>query len=153
MPVHRHPLATSAAIAKVPADDALVQRLERSSRLLGLPSGRLAARFYERLFRRAPELRSRFAIDVSGQGAKLEATLHWVVQHLGQSRAIREELRTLGRRHVEYGATAAHYQMFQEELIGAMVDVAPPEWTAEDTADWTVAMRLVCETMLEGAPR
>lgn len=55
--------------------------------LLPIP-GRLAARFYQRLFQMAPETRAMFKTDMVAQGQKLVDTLAAVVASLDQIEAI-----------------------------------------------------------------
>ena len=159
MPIRRHPLTPDDHGRGFPLDADLAARLERAAGRAGIapsasresggpPDGRLAHRFYERLFQRAPGVRPLFGHDLSKQEEKLAATLAAVIEHLRSPEALTTPLRELGERHRGYGALREHYPIVVEELVGAMADVAGDGWSDEDTEDWTVALQIVSERML-----
>jgi hemoglobin-like flavoprotein len=65
--------------------------------------------------------------------------------------AVVPALHKLGARHVAYGATAEHYPVVGEVLIGAMVTVAGPAWEPRYTEAWAEAFGVVAGAMLAGA--
>jgi len=91
-----------------------------------------------------------FPADLGPQRARLGATIDFVVAHMRSPEALREVLRDLGRHHVKYGVRREHYPIVVDEIVGAMVDVAPREWTEDDTANWRTALRLVAQVMMSG---
>jgi len=66
--------------------------------------------FYGRLFEIAPDVRALFPADLAEQKKKLIAMLATAVNNLHQVGSIVPAVQDLGRRHVGYGVTAAHYK-------------------------------------------
>jgi len=60
-------------------------------------------------------------------------------------------LRTLGARHVAYGARPEHYPIVGSVLIASMAAIAGPAWTPEHEAAWAAAFDVVAGAMLDGA--
>ena len=152
MKVTRHPLCPAApGLQNIPADEALIRRLEASAAILFERSDVLADRFYHRLFRTHPELRRLFPTDMTNQKKKLVDSLVMVVQNLREPTVVRARLEELGRGHVGYAVQAAHYPLVREALVGAMAEVAGADWNADMHAEWTGAIDLVGSIMLDGA--
>jgi hemoglobin-like flavoprotein len=150
MGISRHPLCTTSTtelLPDVPADAALIRRLEDSFHAISARGDDIAERFYKRLFEMRPDLRALFPADMAAQRRKLFDSLSVVIENLRRPQQVRAQLEALGKSHVRYGAKAEHYPLVAELLVGAMAD----GWTAELKDDWSSAMRLVCEIMLEGA--
>ena len=80
-------------------------------------SARAAELFYGRLFEIAPQVRAMFPDDMSEQRKKLMATLAIVVQGLNNLDRILPAASALAKRHVSYGAEAAHYPVVGEALL------------------------------------
>src|SRR5262249_2781769 len=72
-------------------------------------SEKAAELFYGRLFEIAPQVRAMFPDDMTEQRKKLMATLAIVVQGLNNLDTILPAASALAKRHVSYGAEAAHY--------------------------------------------
>lgn len=154
MGIERHPLLDPRAARGVRADQDLLDRLERSAALLGDCAISVVPRFYERLFRRCPELRHLFPSDPvrqQAQNAKVGASIAAVVVHLRNPAALAAPLRELGARHAGYGAKPEHYPIVVDELVAAMAEAGGAAWTADDTADWRTAMMIVAGIMIEGS--
>ncbi len=152
MSIRRHPLTPSNAAPGLKPDLELASRLEKSASacgpLTGPGGGRLALRFYERLFAKAPAVRGMFPAEMTKQADKLGQTLEHVIAHLRSSDDLSKDLAELGQRHVGYGAKPEHYVVVIEELVGAMRDVGGQAFTAEDAEDWRLALRLISERMI-----
>jgi hemoglobin-like flavoprotein len=73
--------------------------------------------FYGRLFEIAPGVRGLFPTDLTAQKHKLMAMIGTAVANLHQVETIVPAVQDLGRRHVGYGVTDAHYQPVGEALI------------------------------------
>lgn len=154
MGISRHPLCTSSTAGRlpgVPADAKLIQRLEASFQLISARGGEFTERFYRRLFEARPNLRTMFPEDMTAQRKKLLDSLRMVIEHLHTPDRVRAQLEELGRSHVRYGVKPDHYPIVCEMLVGAMGDELGGEWTAELKDDWSSAIELVSEIMLEGA--
>ncbi|MCP9874701.1 globin domain-containing protein [Synechococcus sp. Cruz CV-v-12] len=152
MPLSRHPLATNVpGWAKVPIDRAAIDRLRASFDLLLADGSRLTAIFYAKLFERYPGVRALFPTDMRAQEGKLMDSLRAVVAHLEAPQGLQAELRAMGARHVKYGAKTEHYPLVRDLLIESMADAAGKGWSPELNAEWTQAISIVSDIMLEGA--
>lgn len=120
----------------------------------GDPDG-FADIFYTTLFDLAPGVRSMFPTDLGEQRTKLMSELTALVT-LGTSVAegdldrFVDRTRSLGRRHVDYGATTAHYPVVGAALVAALADTIPG-WDHEHERCWVTLYRLVANAMYEGA--
>jgi hemoglobin-like flavoprotein len=154
MGISRHPLCSSSTAARlpdVPADAALIRRLEASFQRISARGDEFTERFYRRLFDAQPGLRAMFPEDMSVQKKKLLDSLRVVIAHLHTPAQVRAQLEELGRAHARYGVKPDQYPIVCEMLVAAMGDESGGEWTAELNDDWSSAIRLVSEIMLEGA--
>ena len=131
-------------------NEATIERLENSFALLVPRGEEMVARFYAQLFAAHPPLRQLFPLDMSQQKRKLLAVLAMVVKSLRSPERLRETLLELGRRHAGYGATAEHYPVVRDTLVGVMSEVAGDRWNEQLTLDWTAALDFCASVMLEG---
>ncbi|MFA8385355.1 MAG: globin domain-containing protein [Pelagibaca sp.] len=111
----------------------------------------LVTEFYDRLFTKAPSVRSMFSDDISAQSSKLAALLQLAVQKLDNLEALVEPLRALGVKHAEYGAVPAHYTAVAETLVECLEDAVGPTWTQDHAQAWSDALTFIAQTMLDGA--
>ena len=151
MSIHRHPLSSSGAALGLKPDLELAERLEKSAALCGPFSGRLAERFYDRLFARVPAVRAMFPADMTKQREKLGQTLDHVIAHIRSADDLSKDLKELGDRHVGYGAKPEHYVVVIEELVATMAELGGAGFTSEDADDWKLALRVISERMIGGA--
>ena len=129
-----------------------LEALETSFDLVARRGDELVRVFYTRLFVAAPAVRGLFAgTDLRRQEGMLLATLVLLRKSLRELDAVVPALRSLGARHVAYGAQPAHYPVVAEVLLAAMAEVAGPAWRPEYERAWAVALEVVCAVMLEGA--
>lgn len=92
--------------------------LVRSSWQQVLPIKDTAAHlFYGRLFELDPSLRSMFKGDMVEQGRKLMAIINTAVNSLDNLGPLVGAIEDMGRRHVAYGVTEAHYDTVGSALI------------------------------------
>ena len=108
--------------------------------------------FYERLFVVASSVKPLFAgTDLKRQKSMLLAALVLLRRSLRDLDSVTPALRSLGARHVRYGAQPQHYPVVGEVLIASMAQVAGESWTPEYELAWTDAFTVVAGVMLEGA--
>jgi hemoglobin-like flavoprotein len=102
--------------------------LVRSSWQQVLPISDSAAKlFYGQLFELDPSLRSMFKGDMVEQGRKLMTMINMVVMSLDNLAPLLGAVEDLGRRHVGYGVTEAHYDTVGSALrtLGRARDSSP----------------------------
>ena len=110
---------------------------------------RVAERFYQRLFERAPEKAKLFAgTDVPLQRLKFAEMITDIVRFAHRPAALAEDLELLADRHVEYGVEAADYDVAAEVLLEVLSEALGDRFTPEVRAAWAVAYTNAAETML-----
>jgi len=126
------------------------QLLEESFAVLVPQGGEFAIRFYERLFLENPDLALLFdGISIKGQQKKLLASLVLLVQNLHKPEVLKDYLMGLGARHVQYGVTVEHYQLFIDNLLAVLEEFVGELWTDEVEKAWVNTLDTVTTIMLE----
>jgi hemoglobin-like flavoprotein len=95
--------------------------------------------FYDRLFAIAPDVRPLFPEDLADQKKKLIGMLATAVTNLHQVETIRAAVEALGRRHVGYGVTPAHYEPVGAALLWTLEQGLGDGFTPPVKAAWTEA--------------
>lgn len=104
--------------------------------------------FYETLFALDPSLRRLFSADIENQGTMFVVALGLALKGLDDEGAAADEaLRELGRRHVLYGAKAAHYDAFREALLCLFAQRLGPDFTPEMAEAWRAAFDRISAVM------
>jgi nitric oxide dioxygenase len=114
-------------------------------------SGKAAELFYGRLFEIAPQVRAIFPDDMTEQRKKLMATLAIVVNGLNNLDTILPAASALAKRHVSYGAEAAHYPVVGQALLWTLEQGLGPSWTPEVAAAWSGAYTTLSGFMISEA--
>lgn len=128
-----------------------LEALETSFDLIAPRGDELMDEFYSRLFAAAPAVRPLFSADLKRQKSMLLAALVLLRKSLRNLEAITPKLRSLGARHVGYGAKPEHYPVVGATLIASMAAVAGQDWRPEYERAWGAAFEVVAGAMLEGA--
>ena len=110
-----------------------------------------AALFYAHLFTLDPTLRALFHGDMQAQGRKLMTMLRVVVKGLNRLEVLLPALHELGRRHLEYGVTEAHYATVGAALLWTLEQGLGESFTPEVATAWSTAYSLLAEQMQEVA--
>jgi len=112
-----------------------------------------AALFYGRLFELDPSLKPMFKGDLKQQGKKLMATLKVAVVGLDRLDQLLPAVQALGRRHVEYGVTDAHYDTVAAALLWTLEKGLGEMFTPECKAAWIEVYTLLAGVMKDAAAR
>jgi hemoglobin-like flavoprotein len=123
---------------------ASIRRAERMAEVVGL-------NFYQRLFELDPKLRPLFQHNIQEQSKKLMATLKMVVDGLDYSQELVASIRSLGRRHVQYGVKEKHYDTVGEALLWALEKGLGPEFSPGARNAWLIVYTWLAATMKEAA--
>jgi nitric oxide dioxygenase len=108
--------------------------------------------FYDRLFATSPQLEPMFAgTDLPQQRKKLVKAINTVVVSLDRIETLLPVIRDMGRRHVGYGAEAAHYGQVGSALLWTLETGLGDAWSDDAAMAWTKAYQMLAEVMLEGA--
>ena len=110
--------------------------------------------FYERLFEMEPELRRLFGrTDMEQQRKKLMQTLAVAVGALDRLETLRPALEALGRRHVDYGVEARHYDLVGAALLWTLEQGLGDGYTESVQQAWSSAYALLAGIMRDAASR
>ena len=110
-----------------------------------------AALFYARLFELDPSLRRLFRSDLDAQGRKLMHMLGVAVAGLDYLDRLVPNVQALGRRHVGYGVTDAHYATVGSALLWTLEQGLGQEFTPSVREAWTAVYTLLAEVMQQAA--
>ncbi len=117
-----------------------------------LPIQKAAAElFYGRLFELDPSLRQLFRGDMAEQGRKLMTMINTVVMSLDRLGPMLGAIEDLGRRHVAYGVTEAHYDTVGSALIWTLGTGLGDHFTPAVQAAWAEAYDTLASTMKQAA--
>lgn len=107
-------------------------------------------KFYSELFRIAPETEVLFKSDLAEQGAKLMATLDFVVDHLDEGDALLPAARDLAIRHTTYGVKPEDYAPVGQALV-ATLQSRVPGFDASGVEAWVGTYAGLSDFMIESA--
>lgn len=108
--------------------------------------------FYDRLFELDPSLRAMFAhSDMTEQRKKLMQMITVAVRGLGRIEELVPAIQALGRRHVNYGVTDAHYDTVGAALLWTLERGLGDAYTAEAHAAWAATYNTLATVMRSAA--
>ena len=107
--------------------------------------------FYGQLFELDPSLRSLFKGDMVEQGRKLMAMINTVVNGLDKLGPILGRIEEMGRGHVAYGVTEAHYDTVGSALIWTLGKGLGDAFTPAVKDAWVEAYTTLATTMKRAA--
>jgi len=107
--------------------------------------------FYAKLFALDPALKPLFRGDMKEQGRKLMRMIATAVNGLDRLDALAPAVQDLGRRHVAYGVTAAHYDTVGAALLWTLEQGLGPEFSPEVKQAWATVYGLLAQTMKDAA--
>jgi hemoglobin-like flavoprotein len=110
-----------------------------------------AALFYGQLFELDPSLRALFRGDMTEQGRKLMTMINMVVMSLDNLAPLLGAVEDLGRRHVGYGVTDAHYDTVGSALLWTLGKGLGEQFTPPVEAAWTEAYTTLAAVMKQAA--
>ena len=126
--------------------------LVRSSWQLVLPIKDTAAQlFYGQLFELDPSLRSMFKGDMVEQGRKLMMIINTAVNSLDDLGPILGAVEDMGRRHVAYGVTEAHYDTVGSALIWTLGKGLGEQFTPAVKDAWVETYTTLASAMKQAA--
>jgi hemoglobin-like flavoprotein len=107
--------------------------------------------FYGRLFELDPALRALFRGDMVEQGRKLMTMISMVVTSLDNLAPLLGVVEDLGRRHVAYGVTGAHYDTVGSALLWTLGKGLGEQFTPAVEAAWIEAYTTLSSVMKQAA--
>jgi len=110
-----------------------------------------AALFYGQLFELDPSLRSMFKGDMVEQGRKLMMIINTAVNSLDDLGPILGAVEDMGRRHVAYGVTEAHYDTVGSALIWTLGKGLGEQFTPAVKDAWVETYTTLASAMKQAA--
>ena len=110
-----------------------------------------AALFYGQLFELDPSLRSMFKGDMVEQGRKLMMIINTAVNSLDNLGPILGAVEDMGRRHVAYGVTEAHYDTVGSALIWTLSKGLGAQFTPAVEDAWVETYTTLATAMRQAA--
>ncbi|WP_456459928.1 globin family protein [Reichenbachiella sp.] len=92
--------------------------------------------FYSKLFEMSPELKPLFKGDMKQQGKLMIEMLATVVKGLNTLDVLAPLVRSMGRRHVNYGIKTEHYNMAATALMYSLKEELKENWNEEVESAW-----------------
>lgn len=109
--------------------------------------------FYDRLFEIAPEARPLFSEDMAKQKRALMGMLATAVNGLNKLDTILPAVKALGERHVDYGATDAHYELVAAALLYTLRKGLGESFTPPVEEAWIKAYATLASVMMDSAAK
>jgi hemoglobin-like flavoprotein len=107
--------------------------------------------FYRKLFQMDPEIKPLFKGDMKAQGDKLVTSINLVVNSLNKLDHVVPALQDMGRRHLDYGVKAEHYDTVGGALLWTLEQGLGNDFTDEVKTAWTTAYGIIASTMTDAA--
>lgn len=117
--------------------------------IVELRTWEFADRVYDRLFQHHPELAPLFQSSMERQNRHFVIALRTVVSSLRHPEEAAGLLKSLGSAHAGYGVQAEHYQLFCENLVAVLSDMAGDNWTPKLEQTWRDGFREVQRIVLQ----
>jgi len=111
----------------------------------------LARIFYANLFQLDPSTKALFSGDIDAQGAKLVATLGFIVDAIDRPEELAASAEDLAKRHVGYGVTADQYKPVGEALILSLHHLLGPTFDTGDETAWRNLYGAISKVMIDAA--
>lgn len=133
---------------------AVIATVQASCRAVAARPVRLAEEFYAQLFEMAPQLRSMFPADMTGQMQSMADALLGSIRMIATTDGVELEaaLHRLGAGHrTRYGVEAEHYLYVGHALTRAVREVAGPAYTGSLSSSWIAVYQWIAAHMIAGA--
>jgi hemoglobin-like flavoprotein len=104
-------------------------------------------RFYSRLLKRNPQIKSMFKGDLRVQSQLFTKAITQVIHNLHDQVKVEEMLVDLGARHQQYGVTRNHYELASKVLISSVRQATGIRFTYEIQKAWETFYLYVVDCM------
>lgn len=128
-----------------------IAAIETSWALVAPIAPQAAELFYGNLFALDPSVKSLFKADLVEQGKRLMQMIDVAVKNLRKPEVLIPALQGLGKRHVAYGVTDAHYGTVGAALLQTLEQGLGAAFTPEVKAAWTAVYGTIQSVMIEAA--
>jgi hemoglobin-like flavoprotein len=109
-----------------------------------------AARFYERFFEQAPQVRRLFVHDTDKQQLMLYAAIAMSMRALESARMLDEELVEFGSRHARVGVKEEHFPIFGSVFLETLIEFLPHHDHPDLARSWWGAFTDISTAIIAG---
>ena len=106
-----------------------------------------AAKFYEKVFTKAPPIKELFKRNMVDQGRMLTHMLGGIIYSLSRPEYLALGLQALGQQHEGYGVKSDHYPVVRETLLETIAEELGEIYTPKVQKAWETALDLVVDGM------
>jgi hemoglobin-like flavoprotein len=129
-----------------------IEVLEQSFASIKPHATLFVASFYSNLFTDYPQIQPLFVkTDMTQQQKHLMSALVLIIDNLRKPDVLKDALKHLGEKHVNYGTVREHYPMVGKSLLKTFKSYMGTGWTPEVEQSWTDGYEAIALLMLEGA--
>ena len=113
---------------------------------------KVADKFYDFLWGDYPASKALFEdVNMQTQKKSLMGSLSYIVDHIDNEEKLVPYLKSMGKRHNDYGTQEEHYDLVGASLLKTFAFFFEEEWTEELNTEWTKAYTFIAQTMIEGS--
>jgi hemoglobin-like flavoprotein len=105
--------------------------------------------FYTHLFAKAPNLVSLFKTNIKAQDRKLIYAVTLLITKINKLDNIREEVRSLAKRHQHYGVKSEYFHIFGEAFMDMLARVLQSNWSDEMQLAWKTLYGIIAQAMVD----
>ena len=121
--------------------------LQASLHLMLEDEDRFAKVFYDKIFEKAPFVRTLFKNNLIGQGRLLTHMLGSIVYSLSRPQHLKLGLKKLGQSHHQYGVKEEYYPLVKATMLETIEEILGELHNPQITKAWTTALDFVINTM------
>lgn len=125
--------------------------VQNSSKLIQIPIEEFSMDFYKELFKENPIVKKLFISNIKNQSLKFAQLFELLITSLNNIEKLLPALKSLGKRHSNYGIQEYHYQIVGGALIYTLKKSLGEHYTPEVEAAWEKTYGLVSMIMVDSA--
>lgn len=107
--------------------------------------------FYDKVFEKAPRVKTLFRINMTDQGRLLTHMLGGIVYSLSRPKHLETGLARLGANHTHYGVKPEYYPIVKDAMMETIDEVLGENKTDKSIEAWSSALDFVIDTMKASA--
>ena len=128
-----------------------IELVQSSTALIRMSVDEFSIDFYGELFKANPVVKTLFISNIKSQASKFAQLFELLISSLNNMDKLLPALKSLGKRHVNYGVTDQHYKIVEAALINTLRKNLKHHFTPEREAAWGKTYSLVTMIMIDSA--
>ena len=131
--------------------DEEIELVQNSVKLIGKTTEEFSLAFYDELFKVNPLVKSLFISEIKNQAVKFAQLFELLITSLNSVEKLLPALKSLGKRHANYGVEEYHYQIVGKALINTLKKSLGKDFTPQVESAWLKTYGLVSLVMVDSA--